>query len=101
MSDQSKNRSDETQHHEAPGKRLEKKTKPVLTPEQARKKKEKTIIPCSRYPRIMSQSLSRIRGSRGEAGSSRISSSVSRARTVASISFIRLPSDSTFDCIER
>lgn len=36
--------SDETHSHEAPGKRLEKKAKPVLTPEQARKKKEIWIM---------------------------------------------------------
>lgn len=44
MSDQSRNRNEEPWDHEAPGKRLEKKTKPVLTPEQAQKKKEKTIM---------------------------------------------------------
>ena len=44
MSDQSKKINDEGQHHEAPGKRLEKKTKPALTPEQAQKKKEMRIM---------------------------------------------------------
>ena len=44
MSDQSRKINDETQGHEGPGKRLEKKAKPVLTPAQAQKKKEKTIM---------------------------------------------------------
>lgn len=44
MSDQSRKINDETHGHGAPGKRLEKKAKPVLTPAQAQKKKEKTIM---------------------------------------------------------
>ena len=42
MSDQSRKINEEA--HSAPGKRLEKKKKPVLTPAQAQKKKEKTIM---------------------------------------------------------
>ena len=44
MSDQSKNRNEDPWDREAPGKRLEKKTKPVLTPAQAQKQKEKRIM---------------------------------------------------------
>ena len=44
MSDQPRNRNEEPWDHEAPGKRLEKKTKTVLTPAQAQKRKEKIIM---------------------------------------------------------
>lgn len=44
MSDQPRNRNKDPWDHEAPGKRLEKKTKPVLTPAQAQKRKEKRIM---------------------------------------------------------
>ena len=44
MSDQPRNRNEEPWDHEAPGKRLEKKTKPVLTPALAQKRKEKIIM---------------------------------------------------------
>ncbi len=44
MSDQFRNRNDETQSHGTPGKRLAKKTKPALTPAQAQKRKEKRIM---------------------------------------------------------
>ena len=42
MSDQSRKINEET--HGTPGKRLEKKTKPALTPAQAQKRKEKRIM---------------------------------------------------------
>lgn len=44
MSDQSRKRTEDSWNHEGPGKRLEKKTKPVLSPAQAQKRKEKTIM---------------------------------------------------------
>lgn len=44
MSDQSKMPHQQGSEHTGPGKRLEKKTKPVLTPAQAQKKKEKRIM---------------------------------------------------------
>ena len=44
MSDQSRKINDETHGGEGPGKRLKKKTKPVLTPAQAQKRKERIIM---------------------------------------------------------
>ena len=44
MSDQSKKINEEGHSMGEPGKRLEKKTKPVLSPAQAQKRKEKTIM---------------------------------------------------------
>lgn len=44
MSDQSKRYNDETPDRVQPGKRLDKKAKPALTPEQAQKRKEKRIM---------------------------------------------------------
>jgi len=44
MSEQPKRQNDETPDRETPGKRLEKKAKPVLTPEQARKRRERQVM---------------------------------------------------------
>ncbi|MBD5099215.1 MAG: hypothetical protein HDT35_06695 [Clostridiales bacterium] len=44
MSDQPKRHNDETPDRARPGKRLENKAKPALTPEQAQKQKEKRIM---------------------------------------------------------
>ena len=44
MSDQPKRYNDEMPNQTGPGKRLEKKAKPALTPEQAQKRKEKRIM---------------------------------------------------------
>ena len=44
MSDQSNMPREQGPEQSGPGKRLEKKTRPALSPAQARKKKEKTIM---------------------------------------------------------
>ena len=44
MSDQTKKPNDGTPHQAEPGKRLDRKAEPALTPAQARKKKEKRIM---------------------------------------------------------